>query len=45
MYVCVYVCVCMGMRDVYVHAFVCVRVVFVFLYVLAHSAQHASGVV
>ena len=45
MYVCVYVCICMGMRDVYVHAFVCVRVVFVFLYVLAHSAQHSSGVV
>ena len=39
------VCVCRGMCDAYVHAFVCVRVVFVFLYVLAHSAQHSSGVV
>ena len=42
--VCMYVSVCMGMCDAYVHAFVCVRAVFVCLYVCSSTQRSTPPV-
>ena len=41
---CVCVCVCRGMCDAYVHAFFCLRVVFVCLYAFLHTQRSTPPV-